>query len=264
GLNEIGVPMKIAENLTVPIYVTKWNIEEAKKYLERESYPTIVNFISKEGVRRRVTATNRAELLESLQPGVILERQLIDHDIVLFNRQPTLHRISIMAHYVKVLPGRTFRIFNCTVKPYNADFDGDEMNIHAPQSLEALAEARYLMDVKDCILSPRDGLPIIHAEEDLITGVYMLTRDGAYFTKDEASRLLASVGIYELPKPSKEGYSGKDIFSLLLPVGINLESKSASKAVIKNSKLVSGYIGGDFVGESGKLILEIFAKYGSA
>ncbi|MEM3858648.1 MAG: hypothetical protein QW478_04480, partial [Candidatus Micrarchaeaceae archaeon] len=264
GLNELGVPMKIAENLTVPIYVTKWNIEEAKKYLERDSYPMVVNFISKDGVRRRITTANKNELLQSLQPGVILERQLIDHDILLFNRQPTLHRISIMAHYVRILPGRTFRIFNSTTKPYNADFDGDEMNVHAPQSLEALAEARYLMDVKDCILSPRDGLPIIHAEEDLITGVYMLTKDDSYFSKEEASRMLASIGIYDLPKPSKEGYSGKSIFSMILPPGINLESKGISKAVIKNSKLISGYIGGDLIGESGKLIIEIFAKYGSS
>ncbi len=261
-LNEIGMPQKIAENLTIPLYVTKWNIEHIRDYVKSESYPMAVDIILKDGIRRRITAANRKELIEGLEPGIIVERQLVDGDVVLFNRQPTLHRISIMAHFVKVLPGKTFRICQPATRPYNADFDGDEMNIHVPQSLEAQAEARYLMDAKDCILSARDGMPVIHLEEDVITGLYMLTNDDAYFTKDETARMLWSVGINELPKPASNGYyKGKDIFSMILPKDINLNYKD--KTEIKDSKLVKGYISSSLVDEKGELILEVFAKYGS-
>jgi DNA-directed RNA polymerase subunit A' len=265
SLNEVGVPQKIAENLTVPVYVTKWNIEYAKKYLKNTSYPLVLNHITKNNVRKRVTTeVNREELVAALQPGDILERQLIDGDIVLFNRQPTLHRASIMAHYVKVLPGRTFRMHLNVTIPYNADFDGDEMNMHVPQSLEAQAEARHLMTAERLMLSARDGLPLMFAEEDIISGIYMLTKEGAEFPKDEAARMLASVGIYELPKPKEnQMYSGSSIFSMLLPDSLNIEAKRGSnKVIIKDGELKEGHIGSGMIDEDGALILEIFGRYG--
>lgn len=107
-----------------------------------------------------------APLLVLFQYGDIVERHLIDGDIVLFNRQPSLHKLSIMAHYVRrlnfephllnliaslsqarVMPNRTFRFNECVCTPYNADFDGDEMNLHLPQTEEAKAEALTLMGV---------------------------------------------------------------------------------------------------------------------
>ena len=81
------------------------------------------------------------------QYGDIVERHLIDGDVVLFNRQPSLHRLSIMALYAKVMPHRTFRFNECICSPFNADFDGDEMNLHLPQTEEAKAEALVLMGV---------------------------------------------------------------------------------------------------------------------
>ena len=130
---------------------------------------------------------------------------MIDGDIGLMNRQPTLHKLSIMAHTIKVIPGKTMRIHVSACTPYNADFDGDEMNLHVPQSLEAQAEARYLMQPKDLILSPRDGEPIMALQEDELIGMFMLTKDGCVFTKREACSLLAAVGVTELPKPGREG-----------------------------------------------------------
>ncbi|MGC8495773.1 MAG: DNA-directed RNA polymerase subunit A' [Candidatus Micrarchaeia archaeon] len=265
-VDQIGVPQKMAESLTVPLYVTQWNIEEARKYLERNTYPTVLNMITKEGIRKRVTDTNREELLKELQPGFILERQLIDGDIVLMNRQPTLHRISIMAHTVKVLPGKVIRIHVSSAYPYNADFDGDEMNLHVPQSLEAIAEARYLMQPKDVILSPRDGKPVLFIEEDELSGIYHLTKDGSYYTKDEAALMLSDIGIFELPKPEKNGlYSGKAIASMVLPSDLDFEYKGKrGTVVIKKGTLVEGSLGKDEVGEGpAKLILKIFADYGA-
>lgn len=264
-INQVGIPLKIAETLTIPIYVTPWNIEHAKKYMENKEYPTVLNVITKEGIRKRLTETNREEMLKNLVPGSIIERQLMDGDIGLMNRQPTLHRLSVMAHLVKVLPGRTMRIHVSVTSPYNADFDGDEMNFHLPQSLEAQAEARYLMQPKNLILSPRDGKPVMSIKEDEIIGMYFLTRDGATFGKDEACLLLASVGIYELPKPEKKGvYSGKAIFSMLLPDGLDFEDKRGNQMIkIKKGEIVDGMVSESFVGENnGTLILKIFEDYG--
>ncbi len=265
-VNQVGVPRRIAENLSVPIYVTQWNIDEARKYLQNKEYPAVVNVIMKEGMRKRVTDVTRDELIKDLAPGQILERQLIDGDIALFNRQPTLHRVSIMAHRIKVLPGRTMRLHVSATVPYNADFDGDEMNLHIPQSLEAQAEARYLMQPKDQILSARDGKPLLFIEEDEIMGVYMLTMDNAYFTKADACRMLAAVDVYELPKPEKNGtYSGRAIFSKILPKGLNIETKTQDgKTVIKDGELVEGVIDEKMTGGSGgSLILAVFEQFGS-
>ncbi len=264
-INQVGIPTRIAETLTIPIYVTPWNIEHAKKYLESTEYPTVLNVITKEGIRKRLTDTNREEMLKTVAPGYIIERQLVDGDIGLMNRQPTLHRLSIMAHKVKVLPGRTMSIHVSTCFPYNADFDGDEMNFHLPQSLEAQAEARYLMQPKDLILSPRDGKPIMSIEEDEIIGMFFLTRDGAVFAKDEACLLLASAGIHELPKADKKGmYSGKAIFSMMLPKDLDFEAKRGTQTLtIKKGEITDGMVSESFVGESnGSLILKIFEDYG--
>ncbi|MGC8652270.1 MAG: DNA-directed RNA polymerase subunit A' [Candidatus Micrarchaeia archaeon] len=264
-IDQIGVPRKIAENLTIPINLTQWNIDEAKKYLESTEYPTVLNVITKEGIRKRVTDTNREELLKEIQPGYILERQLIDGDIVLMNRQPTLHRISIMAHNIKVLPGKVIRIHVSAAYPYNADYDGDEMNLHVPQAIEARAEAKYLMQPRDLILSPRDGRPIMFIEEDEISGLYYLTKEDSYYTKEEAARMLSDIGVFELPKQEKNGlYSGREIFSLILPKDLNFENSSkGGHVVIKNGRLIEGGIGKSEVGEgNGKLILKIFAEYG--
>jgi DNA-directed RNA polymerase III subunit RPC1 len=92
-----------------------------------------------------------------LKIGDVVDRHLQDDDIVLFNRQPSLHKLSIMSHKVKVRPWRTFRFNECVCAPYNADFDGDEMNLHVPQTEEARAEAQELMGVKislKCRLNP--------------------------------------------------------------------------------------------------------------
>ncbi len=264
SINQIGVPGRIAENLTTPIYVTKWNLKEATEYLARKEYPMVINVISKDGVRKRVTEAAREEILKSIEPGMILERQLIDGDLVLFNRQPTLHRISIMAHSVKVLPGKTLRLNSNVAVPYNADFDGDEMNLHVQQSIESQAEARYMMQPKDNILSPRDGKPIMFTEEDQVAGAYIMTKDGSNYSKEEASLMLSSAGVYELPKPEKNGmYSGRAIFSMALPKDFSFTGTSlGKKVVIKDGELREGIIGENLVGSGGLLISEILNGYG--
>ena len=284
SINEVGVPKIVAEELTVPFHVTDKNIEEARELILRTEHPKANYVIRPDGRRIRVLDTNREELAEKLEPGMIIERQLMDGDVVLFNRQPSLHRMSIMAHYVRVLPYKTFRLNPAVCPPYNADFDGDEMNLHVPQSLEAQAEAKILMSVQEHILSPRFGGPIIGGIHDHISGLYLLTRGEKLFTRKEVMSIIKPIEVKELPEPKymKDGveyWTGKQIFSMILP-DITIEFKAEicqgceeckkekceydAYVIIKNGELVSGTVDEKAVGAfKGIIIDEIMRKYGS-
>jgi len=233
-INQVGVPVHIATKLTVPEVVTDRNIEEIKKLVLNGPYkhPGALYVIRPDQKRIRLEfVQDRSIISETVEPGFIIERHLKDGDIALFNRQPSLHRMSIMAHRVKVLPYKTFRMHLTVCPPYNADFDGDEMNLHIPQSKEAQTEARMLMQVQDQILSPRYGAPIIGAGKDYISGAYLLTRKETMLKANEVGQLLSYVG-YEgdLPKPTvispEPLWSGKSIFSLFLPKDFSFVSRA--------------------------------------
>ncbi|MHA1242963.1 MAG: DNA-directed RNA polymerase subunit A' [Candidatus Heimdallarchaeota archaeon] len=227
SINEVGVPEEIAMQLTIPERVTEWNIEELKELVMRGpvNHPGANYIIRQEGLRIDLRfVKERSNVADSLEPGFIVERHLKNGDIVLFNRQPSLHRMSIMAHKVNVMPFRTFRLNLCVCPPYNADFDGDEMNLHVPQSEEAQAEARTLMLAQEQISSPRYGGPLIGANWDYVSAAYLLTKQGTYFTKKVATQFIISSGYNkDLPEPEikepEEKWSGKQIFSLFIPKG---------------------------------------------
>ncbi len=234
SINEVGVPEDIARDLTVPEHVTELNIKKIKNLIKKTDKVKYV--IGPDGTRRRFAPELRKEILEEIQPGYVIERELIDGDIALFNRQPSLHRLSMLAHYVKVVPHKTLRINPIVCAPYNADFDGDEMNLHIPQTEEGKTEARELMLVQNQVISPRYGGPVIVLKEDGISGAFMLTMKQTKFSKEEAMKLAYECGITELPKPDNgQYYSGKLIFSLLLPKDLNLEYKSKTCKYIQRS-----------------------------
>ncbi|HZY92623.1 MAG TPA: DNA-directed RNA polymerase subunit A' [Thermoplasmata archaeon] len=241
SINEVGIPTEVARALTVPLEVTPHNQEAAKELVRRGPVPTPVpsgeyqcgvNYLVREdGQRIKVMDKNAEACAELVAPGCIVERQLIDGDIVLFNRQPSLHRMSMMAHFVRILPHKTFRFNLCDCPPYNADFDGDEMNLHVLQSQEARAEAKVLMKVEEHILSPRYGGPIIGMLHDHITAAFLLTYQNPRFTRAEVTYLLSKVN-YPIPPPAgeeKDGqpfWTGKQLFSLTLPRDLNIEFRS--------------------------------------
>ena len=226
SLNDVGIPEIIAKELTVPIKVTKQNISEIKAHIKNgpDVHPG-ANYVTRpDGIRKRIINENKESVLEELTQGYIVERHLIDGDVVLFNRQPSLHRMSVMAHYAKIMPHKTFRLNLCVCKPYNADFDGDEMNLHVPQTAEARSEAEQLMLVEQNIKSPRFGGPIIGCDQDYISGAYLLTRIGTEFTKQETAQIISNSDITADLK--KDTYTGKELFSFAMPKGINLEYKA--------------------------------------
>ncbi|MBN2881275.1 DNA-directed RNA polymerase subunit A' [Candidatus Woesearchaeota archaeon] len=263
-LNEVGVPEIIAKKLTVPEKVTEWNMERMKKYVEdgSEGYPGANYILRPDGKRKKITDDTKEQLLEELQPGYTVERHLKDGDVVLFNRQPSLHKMSMMAHYVRVLPGRTFRLNPSVCAPYNADFDGDEMNLHVPQTEEARAEAELLMLVDHQLISPRYGLSIIGTVQDGTEGIYVLTK-GFDLPRVKAIDLLASIGIEDFSAlPKGDIITGKEIFSMLLPSDFNFEGKSKSKepVIIKKGKLVEGIIDKANLGEGSGLMLRQYHR----
>ncbi|MBD3171532.1 DNA-directed RNA polymerase subunit A' [Candidatus Bathyarchaeota archaeon] len=233
-INQVGVPVHIASKLTVPEVVTERNIEAVKKLVINgpNNHPGALYVIRPDQKRIRLEfVQDRTLIAESIEPGFILERHLKDGDIALFNRQPSLHRMSIMAHRVKVLPYKTFRMHLTVCPPYNADFDGDEMNLHIPQSKEAQTEARMLMQVQDQILSPRYGAPIIGAGKDYISGAYLLTRKETMLKANEVGKLLSYIGYQgEVPEPTisepEPLWSGKSIFSIFLPADFSFVSRA--------------------------------------
>ncbi len=234
SMNEVGVPEQIAKILTIPQRVTEWNIDEMKELVIRgpDRHPGSNYLIRTDG--RRVDlrfVKERSVIADTIEPGFVVERHLNTGDIVLFNRQPSLHRMSIMAHEVRVMPYRTFRLSLYVCPPYNADFDGDEMNLHVPQSEESRAEARVLMRVQEQILSPRYGGPIIGALQDYISAAFLLTRKSSLYTLNQVNQLLATAN-YEgaLPDPAIIApvplWTGKQIFSMFIPEGINISFKA--------------------------------------
>ena len=297
SINEVGVPEMIAKEVTVPVYVNEWNIDEMRTYIENgpDVHPG-ANYVINGDTKRRVTEDTKEFILEQLEPGFIIERHLKDGDMVLFNRQPSLHRMSMMAHEVRVLPYKTFRLNLCVCPPYNADFDGDEMNMHVFQTDESRAEAKSLMRVQEHILSPRFGGPIIGAIHDHISGAYLLTRDGVEFSEEQALQIIRKSHL-KIPefksnqwilkydpefseesfiyKDKGEKWTGKELFSLLLPNDLNLSYSAEiskcpvvyppedAKVVIKNGILEKGVIDESAYGSfSGKILDKIVKEYG--
>ncbi|MFH1257308.1 MAG: DNA-directed RNA polymerase subunit A' [Candidatus Micrarchaeota archaeon] len=259
GINELGIPESIAAELTLPLTVNEWNMEYVKE-LVKDHTDKINYVIRSDGRRKRVTKENLEEVLGEIAVGYTLERQLMDGDTVIFNRQPSLHRISMMCHTAKVLPGKTFRFNVADCRPYNADFDGDEMNLHVPQNEEAQAEAEILMKVQDQVLSQRNGEPIISADLDQISGIYLMTLPDITFSKAEACEYLDAGGIVS---DVKDDITGRELFSLMLPKGFEFSfvNKVKENVEIKNSKLVNGHIDSK---TNDAITREVFAKYGAS
>ncbi len=267
-INEVGVPKEIAMKLSVPETLNHWNDAYLRKFIEAGpgSYPGANYVIRPDGRRKKITDDTREQIMEELQPGYVVERHLMDGDIAIFNRQPSLHRMSMMCHRIRVLPFKTLRLNPAVCAPYNADFDGDEMSLHIPQTDEARAEAEVLMEVQTQLISPRYGLSIIGCVQDAISGNYVLTcRDG--IPRKTAVDLLSSIGIFDFSRlPRKDPVDGKDVFSCLIPKDFSFEgtTRTGEKVVIKNGTLKSGFMDKNNLGEgSGLLLRNLITKYGA-
>jgi DNA-directed RNA polymerase III subunit RPC1 len=224
---------------------------------------------------------NRERAAENLRIGDVVERHMEDGDVVLFNRQPSLHKLSIMAHRVKVMEWKTFRFNICACAPYNADFDGDEMNMHLPQTEEARTEASLLMGIQNNLITPRNGEPLVAASQDFLSAAYLLTQRDRFFTREEFCQLVAYFGDadeqIDIPIPAILKpiplWTGKQVFSTMLrpnhdsKVYVSFETKEKNYAsdlnmkhfcpndgwvAFRNSELISGNIAKKTIGDGSK------------
>jgi DNA-directed RNA polymerase beta' subunit len=179
SIRELGVPKKIAMNITKPVVVNNRNRDFLQQLVLNgpDVYPGANILEKKTGGDISLRYMDRSTIV--LENGDVVHRHMMDGDGILFNRQPTLHRMSMMCHIVRVMQqGDTFRMNIGDTKPYNADFDGDEMNLHMPQDDEAEAELKGLAAVPYQIISPAKNNSIIGIFQDSLLGVYQFTRGG--------------------------------------------------------------------------------------
>ncbi|KAB8345883.1 hypothetical protein FH972_022938 [Carpinus fangiana] len=243
--NEIGIPLVFAKKLTYPEPVTEHNFHELRDAVIRgDTYPgaaaieletgQVVNLKHKNEDERLAIANQLQAPSSSAMTGnknKKVHRHLVDRDVVIMNRQPTLHKPSMMVHRAKVLLGeKTIRMHYANCKTYNADFDGDEMNMHFPQNELARAEAKFIADNDNQYLSATAGEPLRGLIQDHISISVYLTSLDCFFTREEYQELLYSclrpeddhttTGRIETLDPDiikpKERWTGKQVISTIL------------------------------------------------
>ncbi|KAI5797409.1 RNA polymerase II largest subunit [Peziza echinospora] len=228
SLDEVGVPRSIARTLTYPETVTPYNIHKLHELVKNgpNEHPGAKYVIRDTGERIDLRHHKRAGEI-TLQYGWKVERHIIDGDFIIFNRQPSLHKESMMGHRVRVMPYSTFRLNLSVTSPYNADFDGDEMNLHVPQSEETRAEVSQLCMVPLQIVSPQKNGPLMGIVQDTLCGVYKMCRRDVFLDKNAVMQVLMWVPNWDgtLPRPTilkpRPRWTGKQIVSMVIPQGIN-------------------------------------------
>ncbi|NBO58893.1 MAG: DNA-directed RNA polymerase subunit A', partial [Chitinophagia bacterium] len=274
SIAEIGVPKKIAINLTKPEVVTKFNRDQLYRYVQNGSdkWPGAKTIVRKDGRMISLKHINTKEI--ELHLGDTVNRHLMDGDVILFNRQPTLHRMSMMGHRVKVLDYNTFRLNVMVTSPYNADFDGDEMNAHIPQSYEASTELEEIAAVPHQIITPRDGKPVIGVVQDTLVGSFRITRPEVKFSRREFMNLMMwnkrfgapdFDGGSVLPKAEKDGkWTGQQVVSSLLPpINMSMKNKQKKNVIINDGQIVEGQLDKDIFSKASKGIVHVtYNDYG--
>ena len=268
SITELGVPEKIAMNLTRPERVTIYNRDKLYKFIQNGplKFPGAKTIRRPDGRIISLRHVNTKEIV--LHIGDVVNRHLMDGDVVLFNRQPTLHRMSMMGHRVKVLPFKTFRLNVSVTAPYNADFDGDEMNMHCPQSYEAATELEEIAAVPHQILRPRDGLPVIGIVQDTLVGSYRLTRDHVSFNRREFMNLTMWNKRFDgkVPQPKNPArWSGHQVISQLLPpIHMDMPNSSKKKVIIRDGQVLEGQIDKAIFSKASRGIIHMtYNDYGS-
>lgn len=286
SIDELGVPIKIAMNLTYPVIVNKYNRDEMTKLVKNgpDIYPG-AKYVRKTKEHRtiRLRTIDRAPIADMLEDGDIVERHLLNGDYVLFNRQPSLHKMSMMSHRVRVMPFNTFRLNVMVTPSFNADFDGDEMNMHVPQSLQTHEELLQLSAVPTQIISPRECKPIVSVVQDIALGIYRITKSNVRLSEKQFFNLLALnpnfTGFISGPKyQTNKGtplWSGRQLLSTIIPKKINVEMHTSSfgekdskeddtKVIIRNGEILSGRFDKDvYQARTKGLVHSIFNEYGS-
>ncbi|SCU92024.1 LADA_0F13740g1_1 [Lachancea dasiensis] len=275
-LDQVGVPKSIARTLTYPEVVTPYNIDRLTQLVRNgpNEHPGAKYVIRDNGDRIDLRYSKRAGDIQ-LQYGWKVERHIIDDDPVLFNRQPSLHKMSMMAHRVKVMPYSTFRLNLSVTSPYNADFDGDEMNLHVPQSEETRAELSQLCAVPQQIVSAQSNKPCMGIVQDTLCGIRKMTLKDTFIERDQVLNMLYWIPDWDgvIPTPTilkpKPLWSGKQILSIAIPSGIHLQrfdegttllSPKDNGMLIIDGQIVFGVVDKKTVGSSSGGLIHVVTR----
>lgn len=281
SLDEVGVPRSIARTLTYPETVTPFNLDKLKRLVANgpTEHPGARYVIRDTGERIDLRHHKRAGEM-TLQYGWKVERHIQDGDVILFNRQPSLHKESMMGHRVRVMPYSTFRLNLSVTTPYNADFDGDEMNLHVPQSEESRAELANLCMVPLNIVSPQRNGPLMGIVQDTLCGIYKICRRDVFLNREQVMNIMLWVPDWDgvIPQPAiikpRPRWTGKQMISMVLPAALNLERLDAkgedpfvptndTGLMVLEGELMFGLFSKKFVGTSaGGIVHTIFNEFG--
>nr|WHA35638.1 putative DNA dependent RNA polymerase A subunit [Siniperca chuatsi ranavirus] len=281
-VDQVGVPESIADNMSVPVAVTAFNMSyvsslvaggkvlaltrrdgtvckpqewlpehghvmldaagnecgEVNRPREAAKDPSVVAF--KDPASGRVTEKPTPFSWPALEPGMVVDRRLVDGDVVALNRQPTLHRNSMLGMRVKRLPGKTIRLNLSVTGGFNMDFDGDEGNLYLPQGPQAVAETAELMNPKRVIVSARGPTAEVALVQDGVLGAHLMSLDPSSGTAHEfSSCVLEALGcqgwdVNALPR----GKSPRDLLAMALPADFSLSTETLE---IVNGRVTRGY-----------------------
>jgi DNA-directed RNA polymerase II subunit RPB1 len=264
NVGEIRIPEDMAPFLTVHATVNVNNIEELNRLLKDGK---IIRLIPVDGKRRGHEIKVDAKVIRetALQPGDQVDRYLQNGDYVVFNRQPTLHRYSIMGYKVVLGKQKTIGLHPSVCKAHNADFDGDEGNIHAPQSPEVICEVASFMNVINNIMTAQSNKNIIGVILDGVAGSYLMTKFNLAFNNEEYNEFISAIKnktshktlearlrLRNIPK-----MCGRGVFSALFPEGFEYQKEDV---IIEDGILVQGAITNDNVGSAGGSIIQVMYK----
>uniref|UniRef100_A0A6C0M0W0 DNA-directed RNA polymerase n=1 Tax=viral metagenome TaxID=1070528 RepID=A0A6C0M0W0_9ZZZZ len=281
-MDEIGVPIDMKRTLTIPERVTTLNYSYANTLLDKHE----INYVIRHGSKIRVdhVMSSHNERQFALRIGDVIERQIRNGDWIIMNRQPTLRIEGMMAFKIVLLPGSTFRLNLSVTTPFNADFDGDEMNLHLPQDVESIAELMVLMDVKRHIMTAQRNAPVMGIVQDGLIGMFLLTKSETLVPWHLAFDMLVSSGLSDSiadlrTRGAKYGYgwygsaemcSGKLLFSALLPrnfyyMSHNESDSSEPTVVIEHGILVKGVVCKKVIGgKSNSIVHHLCLEYSDA
>lgn len=283
-ITEVAIPTLMAQILTYPERVSHHNIEKLRQCVRNGEfkYPG-ANFVTlSDGSLMSLKFEGRKNIANNLKCGDIVQRHLEDGDVVLFNRQPSLHRMSLMCHRARIMPWKTLRFNESVCNPYNADFDGDEMNLHVPQTEEARTEALMLMGVQNNLCTPKNGEILVASTQDFLTSSFLITRKDTFYDRANFALMCSYMGdgmeSIDLPEPALikpvELWTGKQLFNVLVRpnastkvfLNLTVKEKGFSKpqnffetmcprdgfVYFRNSELISGQLGKATLGNGSK------------
>ena len=250
SITQVGIPYHIAMTLTYPEYVNEHNQAYLTTLVQRgpdnypganeiklpnSSYPTNLSCIPED-----------ERMHKTLPIGTIVYRHMLDGDLVILNRQPSLHKMSMMCHRAKILHGNSFRLSVNITSPYGADFDGDEMNIHLLQSEMARREWQSLALSSTQMVSPQANKPVVGCVQDTVLAMYRLSsehfrgyspKERYYLNMRDYMYLMswANQNTGHYPKVTKSGWTAVDMFNMIMPpITINKTNSDGKPVTIIN------------------------------